>query len=382
MHSLQLKLMADTAFPVVTEPSQRLSPEEAKQREERLEILRRLESETGAHIVVYFAGDRPNLQTVVAPDVQGILYGHLAPEASGKATPGGARPIGLYLYTIGGITTAAWALVNLLREFSDQLVVLIPYKAHSAGTLIALGADALYMSRMGQLSPVDASLNSPYNPVAQMQQPGGQPQFLPVSVESVIGYLNLARKEVNLHEDNALAAVVRGLTEKVHPLALGEVYRSRELSSDIATRLLKMGNRDLAQSDIDRIVDVLTKRMGSHNYTIGRKEARELLGPWVKDPTPEAERLMMKLYDDYRRVLLLDRNPSLEDDLGGQDQRVLTYVRAMIESTERLDEFLTVRRIQRAKLAGPGPMVLSPGVPVEGYQQTLLREGWFTVAER
>lgn len=371
--------MATPTPPVVTEPSRKLSAEERELRNARLQKLRALEAEIGARVVVYFAGDRPGLQTVVAPDIQGILYGHLNAASAKGGTHDEPARVALYLYTIGGITTAAWALVNLLREFSDELAVLVPYKAHSAGTLIGLGADQLYMSRMGQLSPVDASLNSPYNPVAPPQQPGAPPQFLPVSVESVIGYLNLARKEVNLHEDNALAAILRGLTEKVHPLALGEVYRSRELSSDIATRLLKMGKRDLSQADVDRVVDVLTKRMGSHNYTIGRKEARELLGAWVKDPSPTAERLIMDLYSDYHRILLLDSNVSLEDDLGKEDQRVLTYVRAIVESTVRLDQFLTVRKVQRTKLAAPSPVGLPQGISVEGYQQTLLREGWFTV---
>ena len=220
--------MAAGVPPTVAEPIHRLTVEDQRERAERIRLLSQLEDELGIDIVVYFAGDRPTLQTVVAPDVQGLLYAHLSKVRTGEGEPDKTRGVGLYLYTIGGVTTAAWALVNLLREFSDELVVMVPYKAHSAGTLIALGADSLYLSRIGRLSPpVIASLNSPYDPLAPAQQPGAQPQFLPVSVESVLGYLNLARKEVNLHEDNALAAVSRGLTEKVHPLALGEVYRSR-----------------------------------------------------------------------------------------------------------------------------------------------------------
>jgi hypothetical protein len=43
----------------------------------------------------------------------------------------------------GGETLAAWRLVNLLRIYCDELEILIPMKALSAGTLICIGADKL-----------------------------------------------------------------------------------------------------------------------------------------------------------------------------------------------------------------------------------------------
>lgn len=346
----------------------------------RLDLLAQLEKALDARMIVYVTGDRQGFQTVIAPDAQSIIFSHLATlePSEGVAEPKGR--IGLYLYTVGGITTAAWSLVSLVREFTDHFLVLVPYKAHSAGTLVALGADSLYMSRMAQLSPVDASLTSPYNPPVPIQQPGSPPQFLPVSVEAVVGYLNLAKKEVGLHEDNALASVLGGLTQKVHPLALGEVYRSRELSADIASRLLRTGTRDLAQSNIDKIVETLTKRLGSHNYTFGRRDACDLLGNWVKEPSPQVESLMMRLFAHYSKILQLNRIPSLEDDLGSESQRTMTYVRAIVESTTQTDEFITVRKIQRTKLPAQAMGGSAVGLPpVEGYQQTLLREGWYTV---
>ena len=323
--------------------------------------------------MVYLTGDRQNLQTVVAADVHSIVHSHLSILDGESVLPDETpKHIGLYVYTMGGITTAAWGLVNLIREFGEELSVFVPYKALSAGTLLALGADHVYMSRLGQLSPIDPSLNSPYNPPVPNLPPGAPPQFLPVSVEAVIGFINLARKEMNLHEDGALAEVFAGLTEKVHPLALGDVYRSREQITSLAERLLRMGSRKLSDPDIKRIVEILTKGLGSHDYIMNRKEARQLLGDWVVRPDPKIEKDMMALFSEYSKILHLNTQQNPDEDLEGSKERVLTYVRAIVESRERLDGYISIRKIRKLSVPAPGPVPMQ----VEGFQQSLIKEGW------
>jgi Serine dehydrogenase proteinase len=93
---------------------------------------------------------------------------------------------------------AGFGIVNLVREFYKKLSVLIPFRAHSAATLIALGADEIVMTRLGQLSPVDLSVTSPLNP--SVPGPQNSPNLVPVSVEDGVGYLDLARKEAKYEE--------------------------------------------------------------------------------------------------------------------------------------------------------------------------------------
>ncbi len=68
----------------------------------------------------------------------------------------------------GGVTIAGFSIANLLKEYVNNFNVIIPYKAYSAGTLLALGAQEIIMSKLEQLTPIDPSVNSPYNPVAQV----------------------------------------------------------------------------------------------------------------------------------------------------------------------------------------------------------------------
>lgn len=341
-------------------------------RARRVALIEGLERETQTRIICYITGDRPTLQTVLAGDAHSLIYSHLVDlERSSATTTREQRRVGMFLYTAGGVTTASWGLVNLIRDFADTFVVFVPYKALSAGTLVALGADNLHITHLGQLSPVDPSLNSPYNPAAPGQAPGAPPQFLPVSVEAVMGYISLA-KEVGLKGDEALSTVLKSLTDKVHPLALGDVYRSREQITTLATRLLKMGKRELTALQIESIVETLTKRLGSHDYLINRSEAKELLGSWVKDPSPPAEKTMMDLYGEYAELMKLNTPYNPDEELGGAEERELAYTRAAIESGSRFDAFTTVRRLKRVTMTQPGPVQMV----VTGHQPTLIREGW------
>lgn len=55
----------------------------------------------------------------------------------------------------------------MFREYSQKgsFSVLIPYRAHSAATVIALGADEIVMTKKAELGPIDITIGSgPYNP--------------------------------------------------------------------------------------------------------------------------------------------------------------------------------------------------------------------------
>ena len=112
----------------------------------RLELIKKLEAKRGSRVVAYITGDRQGgLETRIGMDVFPFFYDVLA------HLGGTSERIDLFLYSTGGATMAAWGLVNLLREFCSKLSVLVPFKAHSSGTLIALGADEIVMTRTGQL---------------------------------------------------------------------------------------------------------------------------------------------------------------------------------------------------------------------------------------
>ena len=100
-------------------------------------------------------------------------------------------------------------------------------------------------------------------------------------------------------------AAFKVLAERVHPLALGDVARSREQIELLARKLLATHRQD--KHSIDKIVSTLTKELGSHDYLISRNEARELLGDSVAPEDSELENLIWELYQDFSNEMSLGR---------------------------------------------------------------------------
>jgi len=257
----------------------------------RVEYYKQLKDEFQGAVIAYITGDRPGFETRIAQDVIDLFIAQLD-----KIGP--VERIVLYLYTRGGDTSAAWNIVNLLRMYCEDLLVVVPHKAHSAGTIISLGANKIIMTKQATLSPIDPSLNSPMNPIIPNDP---AKQTTPVSVEAVKGYIELAKDEFGISDGNALSDVLIKLSEYVHPLVLGQVYRSRAQIKMLAGKLLK--NQVADDGKVSRIIDFLCSDSGSHDYTINRREAAEELELNVAKPTSTQYEIIKNLYDDFSQEL-------------------------------------------------------------------------------
>jgi hypothetical protein len=339
-------------------------------KEERQTLIRQMESETNSRLICYVTGDRRGLETKIAGDTLPLIYDHLRSITRSKR-------INIFLYTVGGDALAGWAIVSLVREFCDKLGVIIPFKALSCGTLIALGANELIMGKGAQLSPVDPSLASPYNPVAPGQAQLGPVQLLPVSVEDVIGYLKLAQEEAGIKEDEGMSKIMAVLSEKVHPMALGAVYRSREQIRLLARKLLAMHEKDVKK--IKKLVDTLTKELPSHQYLISRKEAKGEFRLKVLEPSGTLDELIWNLYKDYEEQLQLNIPYNPEALLGAGDSATPTFDRAFIESLKqdgslRSHVFRTEKEIKRVQSTQQGIPF-----PVVGFQERAIADCWLEI---
>lgn len=337
------------------ERARRQSHEGELARAERLALIGRIEAARDSRLLVAIWGDRPGLGTIIAPDAPAVFFRHL--EAIGHVPK-----LDVMLYTSGGQTLAAWGLANLVREYCDELRVLVPHRALSAGTLFTLAADEIVMSRLGQLSPIDPSLTSPLGPQVQVPSMPGQGQVVPISVEDVMGFLDLATKGAELKEERSILAVFDRLATQVHPLALGAVYRSRQQIVTLAERLLTFHMKAEDQKeDRDRIVNRLTRELGSHDYLIGRTEAKTFLKLNVQDLAPPLEGDVLALFEEYSGFLNLRVPYNADGMLGPNQTTVETFHRAIVETTEVTTVYRTTRELQRVQMQMPG-MPVAPGV--------------------
>ena len=67
-------------------------------------------------------------------------------------------PIDLILHTPGGLVLASSQIARAIARHAGKVTVFVPHYAMSGGTLIALAADEIVMSRHAVLGPVDPQL--------------------------------------------------------------------------------------------------------------------------------------------------------------------------------------------------------------------------------
>ncbi len=329
-------------------------------RADRVDLIRQIERERQSKLIAYITGDRRGLETKISADVFPMFHSHLTKS-------GHQEKIDLFLYSAGGMTIAGYALVNLIREFCERFGVIIPFKALSCATLISLGADEIVMTKMGQLSPIDPSVHHPLAPVAQV--PGKPPQLAPVNVEDVSAFIELARKEVHLTEEDSMKKVLEILASKVNPLVLGAVQRSREQIAFLASTLMRYHTQD--EQRVEKTVGTLTRERFSHDYIFSRREAQEVLGLNIVQPAERLTDRIIALFDAYNEIIMMDKPYNPEAVLREDDATIAQFNRAMIDSVDLTHVFRTKREIKRVSVTRPGV----PG-PVVAYQERVLQEEW------
>lgn len=257
--------------------------------------FRALETARGNRLLAYVTSVRWNLMAVISDDALRVFSDHLLKirsETGGEKLPA----LDLFLVSNGGESTVTWKLISELREFAEKIYVLVPYRAYSAATLIALGADKIVMGPFGQLGPIDPQVQNDYNPVDPATQ-----QRIGISVEDVRSYIAFVKRTVGITHEDELVQTITALTQQVHPLALGNVERFLAQSRMIATKLLKTHMPKEKEHVIAEIVEDLASS-NFHGHPIGRKEAVRDLQLQVEEPDRNIESLMWQLYLEYEKA--------------------------------------------------------------------------------
>ena len=324
-------------------------------RERRLALIHQIQAIRNSNVVCYVTGDRENVNTRIAPDVIRVFYRHL--EALGPS-----QRIDLFLYTRGGDVLTPWRLVNLIREYTDDFCLLVPFRAYSAGTLIGLGASKIIMGKMGELGPIDPSVANAFNP----QDPNNPVAKIPVSVEDVSSFITLAVEIGQLKGQEQLESVFTHLANSVHPLALGNVQRNYALIRSIARKLLRMHMSADEDQLIRDIVNNLTEKLYAHNHMISRREAKNEIKLAVENPSLPLERTMWALYEEYEKELQLTE-PFIPSDLLTDSKSKVDFEvpGGLVESLPALDYFVFEGSVSSGDIPGD----IAPSINVNMNKQ-------------
>ena len=155
--------------------------------------------------------------------------------------------------------------------------------------------------------------------------------------------------------------------------------RIHNLIRILAKRLLKSHKVQLKEDEIVKIVDYFTERLYSHQYFIGRKEAKEDLGiETVVDANDILSEAMTDLYEEYNKQLEFAKIWNPQNEIGPNAvQTVNDYKIAFIESRQMSNYYEITAEYRKQQLnvvqqTPHGPVQ----VPQEQVAVRIISQGW------
>jgi Serine dehydrogenase proteinase len=264
-------------------------------RQNRKALIEQIEEARGSRVLTYITSDRAPAGAQIGDDAVRPMYAHLR-------EMGHVEKLDLFIYSRGGAIDVPWRVVTALRQTSDSWNILIPFRANSAATLIALGADQIVLGKQGELGPIDPQLTIQ----KMVPQPGGGQTLVQeqMAVEDIMAYTKFIHERAGLSDQDALSAALAKLTERLDAVGLGSVYRTHLHIRDVAQRMLQSHKEPLPERTITTIIETLAEKVYAHGHAIGLKEAEGIGLPVV--PADDAlDGLMWQLLEQYEGDLKL-----------------------------------------------------------------------------
>ena len=118
-------------------------------------IIKDLENHLNKRVVAYFSSEVGNDDASMVNDEDVFIIENLL------SSPNTKKDLVLILHSNGGFSLSAERIIDVCRNYcarkddGSKFFVIVPKKAKSAATIIALGADKVYLRDTAELGPVD-----------------------------------------------------------------------------------------------------------------------------------------------------------------------------------------------------------------------------------
>ena len=202
---------------------------------------------------------------------------------------GHQKRIHLFIKSSGGNGQASLRLVNLLRQYCEEVVAVVPLECASAATMITLGANEILMGPMAYLTSVDTSLTHALSPIDRDND------RVSVSLDELNRVVKLWQAQGSDKSENPY----QQLFQHVHPLVIGAVDRAESLSIMLCKELLAYHIKE--ETIAENIAATLNSKYPSHGYPILFGEARRI-GLKVNMLSPEINSLLLELNELYSQM--------------------------------------------------------------------------------
>lgn len=213
------------------------------------------------------------------------------------------RKLAIILQTPGGVVEVVERMVDVIRNFYEEVIAIVPDQAMSAGTVLALSADRIMMDYFSRLGPIDPQIEKD---------------------EKLVPALSYLKQYEKLNQKAAEGSLTTAEYAMLRQLDVGELYQfeqARELSVELLIKWLsqykfknwkktetskKRVTESTKQTRAKAIAHILNdpERWHSHGRGIGIETLRKEVKLQIEDysenqPLAEAIRDYFSLLMDY-----------------------------------------------------------------------------------
>lgn len=213
------------------------------------------------------------------------------------------RKLAIILQTPGGVVEVVERMVDVIRNFYEEVIAIVPDQAMSAGTVLALSADRIMMDYFSRLGPIDPQIEKD---------------------EKLVPALSYLKQYEKLNQKAAEGSLTTAEYAMLRQLDVGELYQfeqARELSVELLIKWLsqyKFKNWKKTETSKKRVTErtkqtrakaiahILNdpERWHSHGRGIGIETLRKELKLQIEDysenqPLAKAIRDYFSLLMDY-----------------------------------------------------------------------------------
>lgn len=218
----------------------------------RFNFMKEIQNITGRNVICYISawlqGTNANIDySINDNDMIGLM----------NAVSGLDRSKGLdiVLHTPGGNITSTESIVNYLRNmFNNDIRVIVPHMAMSAGTMIACSTKEIIMGKESSLGPID-------------------PQYRNVPAQGVIKEFKQAIEETQ--KDPNVSLIWKEIIQQYRPTFVGECNNAIELSFNLVQKWLSTcmfrnskNKKEKVQSVLDELASHDNSKVHDRHYNI------------------------------------------------------------------------------------------------------------------
>jgi hypothetical protein len=180
------------------------------------------------------------------------------------------RNLDILVHTYGGDPIAGYRLAQVVRDFSESVIFLVPEFAYSAGTLLCFAGEQIRFGDYAGISPIDIKISD---------DSSGRGEVGLANIEYFMDFAKKARVTIekslmemgSKNTSSVESDLLVKLVEQETAIKVGEYFREQELTGYYANELLSsymFAHSKNSPDRCERIIKGLLKAAPSHEFHV------------------------------------------------------------------------------------------------------------------